>query len=351
MSFKSKFGAIVFSIVFMILIIAFPDISNNAITKGLLLSTNVIIPSLFPFMICVLMFTKSEITIKCNFVNKVLFKVFGQSFEMFFVFLLSMLGGYPIGARLINELYLKKAINKKTANIMLMYCINAGPSFVVIIAGGTYNSKTLGIILLVSHILSSVIMALFCSKKLKKQKIQFNKCVKKNKNFSEIFLESVFDGSVSILKICSIVVFFSVINAYFDYFFSNLPIIKYVYLFTEVTSAVTKCKNIYITAFILGFSGISIWFQVFALSSGRNINILSFSIGRILHGTISVIITKIILSCFKIKIPTFSNNINFNNKLLYGNFSLFISMSIMLLVFLIFIYSKNNSGKIINDVL
>ena len=349
---KSKFYSYIIVLIFILLIIVFPDISSNGVSRGLLISANVIIPSLFPFMICVLMLIKSGFSINNRVVNKVLYVVFGHSFDMFFAFLLSMLGGYPIGARLINEMYKQNAIDKKTANIMLMYCVNAGPAFIISVVGnGLYNSRKIGIVLLVSHIATSIFMAIYCGRLLKKHNCQYKSTIKSSKNFSEIFVESVSDSSSAILQICCFVILFSAVNSYFDLFFGNMSIIKYVSFFTEVTYAITKTKNIFFISFLLGFSGLSIWCQIFAMSSGRKINYFKFCFVRILHGIISSLLTKILIKVFKVEISTFNNNVDIINSVFYSNITISISLAIMLIVLLVFMYTKNSSGKFIKDVI
>ena len=337
----------------IILIIIFPDISNKGVSRGLVISANVIIPSMFPFMVCVLIILKSQVIVKNAFVKKILHNVFGHDFNMFFVFLLSMLGGYPVGARLINEIYEKKIINNKTADIMLMYCVNAGPAFITAAIGkGVFNSYKIGAALLLSHLGSSFIIAIICGRYLRK----YNTYIASNNfnlpiSFSETFVTSVSDAASSILKICSFIILFSAINAYVEYFFADIGIIKNIIFFTEVTTAVTKTNNIIFVAFLLGFSGVSIWCQIFAMSGKRKINLILFMIGRILHGGISSIIICFLLRHFNIKIPTYSNNVEFLSSVIYSDIEVSISLVIMLLVLLTFIYSKNSSRKIINDML
>jgi len=351
MKINKRFVTIFLVIIVLSLIITFPNISRNGVLQGLIISTKVIIPSLFPFLVCIFLLIKNQISVTNNFINKVLHKLLGQNFDMFFVFVLSMLGGYPVGAALINEMYKQKIINSRTADIMLTYCVNAGPAFIVIIVGGAFGSRILGIVLLISHIVSSIISALIFSNQLKKQ----NVCYKPIKNIKNSFIitltESVNEACNSIIKICCFVILFSVINSYFDYFLNDMPILKYVSLFTEVTSAVTKCKNIYFVSFLLGFSGISIWCQVLSLCENRKVNIIRFILGRIFHGTISTAITYLIIKIFKIKISTFNNNVSFTKNFIISDVTLFISIFIMVIILLISVFSKNKCGKIINDVL
>lgn len=349
---KSKSYSWLIAVIVIVLIISFPDISSIGVSRGLLISANVIIPSLFPFMVFVLMLIKSEIHIKNRILNNILYTVFGHNFDMFFVFVLSLIGGYPIGARLVNEMLMQKKIDNKTANIMLMYCVNAGPAFIVSVVGsGVFNSQKIGFVLLLSHITASILIAIFCGRNLKKLNCEYQVHNESVKPVSQIFVESVADACGAMLSICCFVILFSAINSYLDFFFGSMSILKYISYFTEVTSAVIKTKNIFFISFLLGFSGLSIWCQVFAMSKGAQINILRFCFGRIMHGTISVVITKLIIVVFKIKISIFSNNINPQNDMLYSNTALFFAMTIMLIVLLTFLYSKNNSGKFINDVI
>ncbi len=348
---KTNNITILFILSFIVLIIAFPNISNCGVTEGLLLSANVVIPALFPFMICVLMFMKINTQFDNKFINKILYRLFGQNFDLFLVFVLSMIGGYPAGAGLINEMYNQNLISKKAANILLSYCVNAGPAFVILVVGGAFSSQDIGIVLLISHLFSSIIISLVCAKSLKKEVIFSKHNEKRINSFSQIFVDSVVSASKSMINVCSFIIFFSVVNEYIDYFFSNIPIIKNISYITEVTQSVRECKNIYFISFLLGFSGLCIWFQVFALCENIEINLLRFVSSRIIHGTISMILTYLQINIFNIKIVTFSNKIEYTGKLFYSNVALFLSLLIMILLFCIFIISKNNSGKFINDVL
>lgn len=348
---KLKKTTVILLGVALVLQIIFSDITKTGVARGLLICANVIIPSLFPFMICVTLLIKLGFEIKNKYFNRILYKMFGHNFDMFFAFLLSMIGGYPIGAKMINELYKKEILNNKSADLMLNYCVNAGPAFIVCVVGNTLHSKELGYVLLISHLLSSVAIAVLHSFKLRQS--DSTKIKRKNAalSFSNSFVESVNDATKNILNICGFIIIFSILNAYIDYFFKDLTFINYIMGFVEITTALENIKNVYLLSFLLGFAGVSIWCQIFSLSGGRKVNIGRFIVGRLLHGGISAIITKIILGFFKIKISTFSNKINYVKEYSSSNVALLISMGIMLVIFMIFLYTKNNSGKIIDDVI
>ncbi len=338
-------------IIFLLLLIVMPDISTITIKNSINLCAGVIFPSLFPFTVCVLTIIKYNISINNRYINLILFKIFGQNFHMFFVFLLSLLGGYPIGIKLINQLEEQKIINNKSADLMSMFCVNAGPTFILSVIGYFLSSKKIGIILLISNTLSAFVIALICSKKLKcnLQSFKIKKVI--SVSLTNSFISSVNDAIDTLVKICSIVIIFSIINAYLDYFLFDLPIIKNISLLTEISAALSKTKNIYVVSFLLGFGGFSVWGQIYVLTINKNRNYKIFILGRILHSTLNVIFTIIITKFLKTKISTFSNGVYYKNELLYSNYILTISIAIMLIVLIASINSKNNSGKIIKDMI
>ena len=292
-----------------------------------------------------------NISFKNKLLSKVIYTCFGQNFEMFLVMLFSMLGGYPIGCKLINEMCLQNKIDKKSANIMQMYCVNAGPAFIITaVGGGILANKTLGIILFVAHITSSIILALFTAKRIRKNCKNYNYPNKKLTKFSDIFVKSTADAAQSVMTICFYVILFSVINSYLIFLLGDVPVLRYIFYFTEVTTAVTYTKNIYFISFLLGFSGFSIWCQIFSLSKSANIDLKFLILGRILHGGISCFVTRLLTKIFNISNAVYSNAQLSGKGFFYDDLAVTLSLSVMVVVLLIFIYSKNNSGKIIDDM-
>ena len=348
----SKFVIFIFLSIAIVFLIIYSDICKIGIERGIMLCGNVIIPSLFPFTVCILIIMKMDFRLENKFLSKVLRCIFGQNFDMFFTMLFSFVAGYPIGCKLINELYLQNKIDIKTANIMQMYCVNAGPAFIISAVGvGVLHSEKIGIILFVSHIASSLIIAFFTAKFTK---INFKKNtlkIEKNKNFSEIFVNASADAAASVMSICVYVILFSCSNSYLVYFLKDVPIFKNIVYFTEVTSSITFTKNIVFISFLLGFSGLSIWCQIFSISKNAKPNFKLFVLGRMLHGGISALLTCTFLRIFNIKQSVFSNAQNYQIKTSYGNIALSISLLIMLIVLSIYIYSKNCSGKLLDDVI
>ena len=326
-----KWLFLIFCFFGLILLIVFSSQCVQGVTKGLYVSANVIVPSLFPFGVIVLMFLRSNIKILPDTV---------------FVFFLSIIGGYPVGAQLIEEIYKKDGITKKGANLMRCFCVNASPAFVIsAIGSNVLKSDELGIILLIAHILASLTIKLILSKKIKREIIKTNLKKEKSSDFNTLFCNSVKDSAASTISICSFIVLFSVINSILSQF-EFLEVLTYLF---EVTTAVTKIKNIYLISFLLGFSGISIWVQIFSLSKESGICYLPFVISRILHGLLSVIFTYTAVLIFKPTLPTISTQTGY-----FFNISkpqIAISIIILMIVIILSLENKNNSRKNLLDLL
>ncbi len=347
-----KFFMIIFIIFILIMIIISPEVCIEGAKKGLLICGNVIIPSLFPFGVFVLFL------IKCNFINNIPFinliskKMFNINQEMFIIMIFSMLGGYPIGARLINELYKNKKISKNNAHIMQCYCVNAGPAFIAVAIGeGIFHSKKMGILLLLAHILSSMIIALFLKRKIKYEEPSINAVNRNSESLSDMFINSTAEAASAVLSISYFVILFSVINTYLKLLSTQFSLFKILSMLCEVTTTVSTVKNIYLISFLLGFSGFAVWFQIVACSKACSVNFPLFITSRIVHGSISVLILYVLLYIFKINIHTISN-INFKNiNLNYNNLSIVLSLLIMVIMLIISLNGKNHSRNILDDVL
>lgn len=327
-------------VVFIVLLFKEPEICKNGIIRGILLSGRVIVPSLFPIMVCLLFLQNANFFKLFDFLNPLTNKIFRLSSNEFCIFLLSLLGGYPVGAKLLSE----ADLDDKKATLMLNYCINAGPGFIVSAIGfGILKSKETGILLLSSHILSSFFLCFITSFFMPCTNIQNKKL--QALNLSDNFVLSTYKASESIFSICSFVILFSGINAYF------VGVLKPLSFLLEITNAVTYTKNIYLISFLLGFSGICVWFQIFSSAKKIKINLLFFIISRLFHGVLSVGITWLLARIFGLSVQTISNGSVFVKNMVYSTPVLSLCLLIMAMIFIISLQTKKYAGKITEDMI
>ena len=88
---------------FAVLIIIKPELCASGAAQGLLLSGRVLIPSLFPMTVCTMFIMGSGAFSGLKRVSHVTQKLFHLSSDEFITVILSLIGGYPVGAKLLNE--------------------------------------------------------------------------------------------------------------------------------------------------------------------------------------------------------------------------------------------------------
>lgn len=327
---------------FGFLIILKSDICIKFALSGLLLCGNVIIPTVYPFTFCVLFVKNSGIFYILKPFNKITVKLFGLNFYEFSIFILSLIGGYPLGAKLLSDSKLSKT------QIMINYCINAGPAFIILAVGkGAFNSISIGWVLFFSHIFSSIIIALLMKFKLNTERPPQTE---KTLNAVDNFVSSAAAAAETVIKICSIVIIFSVIGGYIEALSKYFNPLYYLGLLCEITNAVFKCNNVITVSFLLGFAGFGIWAQVFSMLKTVKINYVKFITFRIIHGGLSATLTLLLLKTFKITVSTFSNGISFDYTLFKNGPVVAFSLIITGIIFIISLYNKKFAGNIAEDI-
>lgn len=331
----------------MILVITNPKVCTEGAVKGLLLSGRVIIPSLFPFTACVLFIMKSGGLSLLDFANPFTKRVFRLSPQQFSLMLLSFIGGYPVGGKLLNEAVKSGKISKENAGIMLNYCVNAGPAFIVLaVGGGILGSKKIGYILLLAHIISSLILSLVFGHFIKNDNTDSENTAE---SFSpaDNFVVSVCEAASAIFSVCAYVILFSTVNEYMNCLSEKISVLKYISPLLEVTNAVTGMRNIVIIAFLLGFAGVSVWCQIISMGKLIKINFAVFTLSRTAHGVLSAVITALLLKAFGIAV-TVSASVKYTPT--YNGIVLSLSMLSMVIVLIISLFSKKKTGNILKDI-
>ncbi len=321
----------VIAVLLMLLFVVFPAVQIKGAINGLIICSNIVIPSLFPFTVL------SLFLFGCGFIKyfevilnkfaKLLFRISGRNLT---IFLVSFIGGFPVGARLIEEEYKLGNIDKKLGENMLAYCVNSGPAFIIIGVGSTIlNNKELGIILFISNFLASFIIA-FILRYQNKKSFSLKTEANKKQSISDVFVEATAKASTSIIGICGFVILFSTLIEVV----MSLPITNVIRnllcSLLEITNGTIICdKNVYLIAFLLGFGGICVHFQILSVTKALKPNYIKFLIYRIIHGFLTTFILFVILKIHPIIIPTINGNVDFSGSI--SSISLPFAASLVLL--------------------
>ncbi len=339
-----------FTVVLLIIcLITNPMIARQGTFTGLHICSNVIIPSLFPFTFLSIFLVKSELLSGIKIIGKFTDIFFGLSSNEFVLFMLSQIGGYPLGAKLLNEAVREGKISGKRAEGLITAFINPGPAFCICVVGlGVFSSKEIGLIFYFSGVFASILIL-----QLQRfySRTEMTSVVKKSKNIgiADNFVLSAYETSTAIISICVFVIFFSFIISYLDFFSQKFAFLGKIPMLLEVTNAIGRTNNVYVIAFLLGFSGLSIWLQILSIAKNFKIKKTFFIIIRILNGILDVFFVKLLLKIFGIAITT-SSKVTFDYGNIVTNPMLYLSLLMMVIVFLISVTTKNSAWKFRDDV-
>lgn len=318
---------LIFCVLLSILIYSSPV--TEGIKRGLTLGITVVVPSLFPFTVVSLIFFHTISGI--NLFSK------GYTYTIF-IYIMSLIGGFPVGAKLIEEAYNKKIYTRQNAETALSFCVNAAPSYIVTATGiMLFNSFKMGLILFASSVLSSALILLLQKNRLP----QTAKCVKSLKmNFSEIIVESTSNAAGSMIGIVAFISLFTGVSGVFKTLFTESRLLQFLLSPLEITAGIYDTANVYIAAFLIGFSGFCVHFQIMAICKSIKPSYLKFFAARVLQGILCILITFILLKIFPIEIETINVVKNtFAPSSISATFS--IALIFCLVFFMLSVKSKN----------
>ncbi|MBO5726797.1 MAG: hypothetical protein J6S00_07045, partial [Clostridia bacterium] len=278
------------------ILIKYSSTAINGAIDGMLICGNRIIPSLFPFT------AVSVFLYNGNYLEFLLEKL--KRRQQIIIFLISNLGGYPVGAKLISEAYNSEKISKSEAENMLCYSVNVGPAFSVSVVGTMmFNSTKLGVLLYLASIISAFELLLIYGRKC-----EFKNHSSRTTSLADNFVNSVASASSAMLTVCSFIILFSAaVNVVKTHITSTMLKNTLINLL-EVTTAVGENNNVFIIAFLMGFGGLSIFMQILSLSKNFTPNVLKIIFSRILNGIFMLCNTFILIKIFDISSPTITNN-------------------------------------------
>ena len=266
-------------------------------------------------------------------INKIMRPLFNVPGEGAFPLIIGIITGYPVGAKIVSNLKEKGVLSSIESERLIAFTNNSGPLFILGTVGTVlFKNSKIGLVLLITHILASITVGIIFRwwKKneitLKKEKyINTKKTTLDNSKVSLSIASAISKSINTILLIGGFIVMFSVIISilseskiiYILSFILN-PILKIIHIpqnfsfgiisgIIEITNGISTVssipikqvsKSIIITSFLLGFGGISVAMQVYAITSKSNISIKPYIIGKLLQGIFAAFYTYIFIYTF-----------------------------------------------------
>ena len=317
---KRKFNTLIIAfcgiLAFAIFILEAPEISDR-MRSGLRLCSNVIIPSLFPFMVLseLLIFTRIDRLFE-RLAGGIFSKIFKLPKCAISAFVLGILCGFPVGTKIAYSLYEKEKISLDDLNHLLVFCNIQSSAFIINTVGiSMLSNKSAGVLLYISQVISLIIAGVIYPKFFPKNesKNTGNLLVndRKNDGIATFFTSSVKSSVLGILTVCGFVLFFYVLCGIVTNFATRIGLSKVFSLsvcsMLEMSCACVEISNSLQvnTAFVaissvLGFGGISLHFQIMSLCKDAKIKYGRYILFKILNAITSGIFAILLNLIFKI---------------------------------------------------
>lgn len=216
----SIFAVTLFLILLTICIVINPSKYINSCYSGLLIWATNVLPSLLPF------FVITKILAELKSLDKFFNKFSGLNYKLFkapacsgYIFGMSIISGYPVGAKLICDFYEKGLISSKDANKLATFCSTSGPLFIIGTVGSIMlKSAKIGYILYLSHILSSILNGILYRNKFTEETRETPSTSSKPIDYNSILSNSMTSSISSVMIVGGFVaIFYMIIDILLDF--------------------------------------------------------------------------------------------------------------------------------------
>ena len=182
---------------------------------GLAACGNVLIPALFPFLALSVIIGGSSagkiLSAPVGVLGKLLY---GAPKRLGAAILLSWIGGYPAGAKVLAEQLEHGDITPQDAEKALCFCVNSGPAFMTgVVGGAVFGSATVGLGIFGCQLVAGVLTARLMLWKTPFATELPHLPKHMEEPFASLLVRAVTGASASMIAMCAFVVFFTTLTA------------------------------------------------------------------------------------------------------------------------------------------
>ncbi len=300
--------------IFIIALIVNPVRYMASASMGLKLFVISVLPALFPFFFFTRVLTAlgAAHTLGAS-IKKPLKKLYNAPPVTGYIMVMSMLSGYPTGAKLVSECHSLQLLEYEDAKFASVFCSTSGPLFVLGTIGAVALADRLaGVVILISHYLAALINGLLFKSKAAKhnpETISLQLSAQSDNLLHDCIYESIF----AILLVGGYITIFSMIidilldigmQAVFAHLLGCFGVSKELSIacFTSLIEITRGCfmiaslplTRIGKTVFLSGaisFGGLCIGLQSLAFLSKCNISPLRYFLAKTTQAAIAAVIS------------------------------------------------------------
>ena len=280
-----------------------PQKAASAVRAGLALCAGTVVPSLFPFFAAISLLLQlgaaEALGRLCAPIMRPLFRMRGVCA---LPLLAGLLGGYPSGAKTAASLYAQGRFTRQEAELLLGFCDNCGPAFLLgCVGAGVLGNPDAGLWLYAVHILSAILAGiLLCRLSGDRGPVLLGSALPAAPvSFPQALTSSVTGALASTLNVCAFVVFFQVLSA--------LPpapppplVLGILEMVGGVASLTPGPGGFAAAAAIVGWGGLSVHCQAMSLAAPEGLSFRWHWAGKALQAVLSALLAAGIQACWRL---------------------------------------------------
>lgn len=301
------------SLYLIVLLLRHPALSLEYASTGLNLWLTKMVPTLLPFMILSGIMIRMDLTE--NFVtllHPLLHRLYGTSKNGSYTVIMGFLCGFPMGARIVGDLYESGRLSREESSKLLYFCNNIGPiyflSYVVPVLA---IEKPLvpflimyGIPMLYGFMLFRVLPLFHRHNKAKHIAMVHTPDIRITANTALTYKNptrmpllaaidaSVLSGLIGIAKLGGYMVFFNLLNIVFVPFYHvNTDLLSLYQCILEITSGIDHSGHslYYAILILLPFGGFSCIAQTYSMISRTDLSVRSYVFHKVIQTALTAL--------------------------------------------------------------
>lgn len=264
--------------------------SHDAISQCI----TTVVPALFPFFLLSINLTSNLYSISIPLLRP-LGKLCGIPKGSEHIFLIGILGGYPVGAKAVNDAWQNKMLTTQDARHLLSFCSNAGPSFIFGITGLCFPSLTEPFIIWIIQITSALLTGILLNN-------HGESIITETQPEKVSFIKSMDQALRVTASICGWIIFFRIIYSFIQRWFLFLLPNEIGIIISGILELTSGCLQLdmidqtglrfILCSVFLTFGGLCVMLQTVNVIG--NLGILWYIRGKLIQTLISMLLSMMV---------------------------------------------------------
>ncbi|MDR2752681.1 MAG: hypothetical protein LBB50_00025 [Oscillospiraceae bacterium] len=292
-------------------LVIWSPLAQQGAREGLVLCGQVIIPSMYPFFVLAGLFVRLHAR-RPQRHSPLLWAVLRQPPAALGAIVLGCLGGYPMGAKTAAQLLEQGCLTRQQAQRLQLFCVNAGPAYLIGAVGtAMIGSRRAGILLFVSMLAAGLLLGVLTRALAgEEHALRPQEPAGASRTpFDQLLLLAVRQATGAMLGVCAWIVLFATLCALLRLLptglWGTIPLLNVFFEVSSGTAAVTRAQlPLPVLCAALGWGGLGVHCQILGDLRKTGMPLRLFWVSRLLHGALAAAICVQLLRWFPVAAST-----------------------------------------------